>query len=96
MTEETNRTEFTYEDWHQIWKAVEASATKYWSLVERFQIASKKNPDEDTYLWLHFLELAEQQTELLNKVEKIANEHFPVVKDKLFPITHSPSSEKPN
>lgn len=95
MTENT-KTQFTYDEWHFVWKAVEARCTKYWALVERFQIASKENPQEDTYLWIHFLELAEDQNDLLNKVEKIANEHFPITTERLFPIVIHSTPKKEN
>jgi len=77
-------TEFTYQEWHFLWKAVENRASEYWALVERFQ-TSDKNGDDDTNLWLHFLELAEEQTQLLDKIETVANEHFPITEETLFP-----------
>ena len=90
-------TEFKYQEWHQIWTAVEAKATTYWAFVERFQIESKEtDPDsQETKLWIHFLELAEEQTTLLNKLEKIANEHFPITQQSLFDKAIEQEPKKP-
>ena len=79
-------TEFTYAEWHLLWKAVEARASHYWSYVEKFQIETKESDNDQSDLWIHFLELAEEQTQLLNKLEKIANENFLITEETLFPI----------
>jgi len=89
-------TQFTYEEWHLLWKAVEAQATRYWALVERFQIATKETGNDETELWLHFLQLAEEQTQLLDKVENVANEQFPIVYETLFPAKPKENEIYPN
>lgn len=89
-------THFEYEEWHLLWKAVEYRASKYWALVERFQIATKENSEADEELWIHFLELAEEQTQLMDKIEKIANEHFPITHRTLFPAQPEKNEIYPN
>jgi len=72
-------TQFKYEEWHLLWKAVEARASFFWAQVERIQIEEKKTGEQQMELWGHFLELAEEQTYLLNKIESMANERFPIL-----------------
>jgi len=72
-------TKFKYEEWHLLWKAVEARASFFWAQVERIQIEEKKTGEQQMELWGHFLELAEEQTYLLNKIEKMGNERFPIL-----------------
>lgn len=66
-------TELEYNEWPLIYKAVEGRRSLYWSLLDKF------NPEDDLELWNQVQELAEDHDALLDKIDKMANEQFPIV-----------------
>ena len=66
-------TNFEYEDWALLYKAVTAEAAYWWNLGE------KTDPDYEPEIWLAAKQHSDALTELRDKIEKMANERFPTI-----------------